>query len=521
MCVSCSASTLDEMVRDYDRARQAGADLVELRIDMLLPAELDRIETLAEWLVEHASTLVLTCRPSEQGGQFEGDVRTRFSVLARVAAHGAQFVDVEYTDYTRSDDLRNLALNAIEHAGSPGAHLILSDHHTTGPHPGIDERLAAMTGSTCAMAKMVWLATAPLDNLHALDLQRHAGHRATVFCMGPDALPSRILGRKYGAALTYAALSTIETTAPGQPTAAELLETYNWRAINAETAVYGLIGHPVGHSLSPAVHNAAFAAEGLDAVYVPWRVPPGRAAFIDFAQGIVQRPWLDIRGFSITAPHKQHAFELIAPHASDDIRALGAVNTLRLDGEHVRGDNTDQPAAMAWLAEGLGCSPTDLGALRFAVLGAGGLARTIGTALAGTGAELTIHNRTPEHARTLAESLGCNAAALNPLEAPQADVIVNCTPAGTWPDIYSSPLEAEGIPEGAVVFDAVYCPRRTRLLDLAEERGCAIHDGLTFFLKQAARQFTIWTGRLAPIEIMRRAAERTLDRRTSTAHGVS
>jgi 3-dehydroquinate dehydratase/shikimate dehydrogenase len=394
---------------------------------------------------------------------------------------------------------------------------------------GRSEQISRSMPQPGGAAKLVWHAADARDNIAALELQyqaRAAGHAASVFCMGDDGLCSRVLGRKFGAALTFAALARARQTAPGQPTLDELLGLYRWRNIDQHTSVYGVIGDPVAHSFSPAVHNAAFAALGLNAVYVPLRVPA--AAFREFIEAVRARPWLDFRGFSVTAPHKECAFQLVpAANLEAEAQRLGAVNTLliepaaaadaaggaqpRTDGRpppDLRGANTDAPAALAWLQEGLGCSAHDLRDRRCAVLGSGGLARTVAAVLSGCGARVSIHGRTPARTQALAREFSCDAA---PLGAPiAADVIIHCTPAGTWPEREGLPVDPANLPAGAVVFDAVYNPQRTMLLQAAAQRGCRTIGGLDLFTEQAALQFERWTSQQAPRGVMRAAALQAL-----------
>jgi shikimate dehydrogenase len=256
----------------------------------------------------------------------------------------------------------------------------------------------------------------------------------------------------------------------------------------------GVLGWPVDHSRSPAMHNAALAATGLDREYAYERVAVAPDAL---ARTMAELPATGFAGVNVTIPHKEEALAL-ATDASADARAIGAANTLTFgpDGA-VRADNTDAPGLLDALGE-----PVPRTAL---VLGAGGSARAVAYALRGAGAAVAVWNRTPERARRLAAELGVAA-----VDAPtRAEVLVNCTsvglhdPAATFKEL---PLTSDELGHYACVVDLVYRAGGTELLRQAERRGCRCVDGLEILVRQGARSFEIWTGRTAPLDAMRRAA---------------
>jgi shikimate dehydrogenase len=256
----------------------------------------------------------------------------------------------------------------------------------------------------------------------------------------------------------------------------------------------GVLGWPVDHSRSPAMQNAALAAAGLDGAYAYERVavPPG-----ELAATLARLAAAGFHGVNVTIPHKEEALAL-ATDASPAARAIGAANTLTFGPDDaVRADNTDAPGLLDALGE-----PVPRTAL---VLGAGGSARAVAYALRGAGAAVAVWNRTPERARRLATELG--VAAVN---APtRAEVLVNCTsvglhdPAATFKEL---PLTADQLGHYACVVDLVYRAGGTELLHQAERRGCRCVDGLEILVRQGARSFEIWTGRSAPLDVMRQAA---------------
>ncbi|HEY2638136.1 MAG TPA: shikimate dehydrogenase [Solirubrobacteraceae bacterium] len=256
----------------------------------------------------------------------------------------------------------------------------------------------------------------------------------------------------------------------------------------------GVLGWPVAHSRSPAMHNAALAELGLDDwTYQLLPVPPEL-----FAETVRALPELGFRGVNVTIPHKEAALA-VADEATERAQAVGAANTLTFAGERILADNTDAPGVIAALPE----PPTDRRAL---VLGAGGSARGVVWALRDAGAvEVLVWNRTPARAEQLARELGARAVA----RAEPADLLVNCTAAGldSGDDPFKHlPLSADDLPGYSCVMDLVYGPRDTALIAAARRRGVTVVDGLEVLVRQGALSFARWTGRPAPVDAMRTAA---------------
>lgn len=259
--------------------------------------------------------------------------------------------------------------------------------------------------------------------------------------------------------------------------------------MNGATQVYGIIGNPVSHSLSPAMHNAAFAAMGLNSVYVPFPVT-------DVAAALTGLKALGVRGVSVTIPHKQavlaHLDEL------DPVAArIGAVNTLVFNDNKVKGYNTD------WLGANRALAPhLELAGATVLLLGAGGSARAIGFGLLEAGAAVLIASRSPEPGRALAAQLGCPWHPLADVAQLRADAVVNATSVGMGTMATSSLVPAVALAHFPVVMDIVYAPLSTRLLAEAEAAGCRTIDGLQMLLHQGAAQFELWTGGPAPLSVM-------------------
>ncbi len=480
------------MRAQMEAAGRAGADAVECRLDSLPhPVGDDDLEAL---LADAPLPVIATDRPRREGGAYEGDESERLDTLRRTAAAGVQIVDVEadVPDHDRPDAPRT----------------IVSLHDFTGPPADLDERFAGLLARPADIAKIAFAAAGPEDALRCFDLlrtARRAGRDALVLAMGEHGVLSRIAAGKFGAFGTFASLESGAESAPGQPTLAEMLSLYRFRSVGPDTQLFGVIGCPVAHSMSPAIHNAAFEAAGVDGLYVPLRIEPGADNFRRFLDAVRERPWTDWRGLSVTIPHKENALAWVGADRCDELAVrIGAVNTITSEPDGtLRGDNTDYAAAMDALCDAMDISREELSGRAVAVLGAGGAARAIVAALAHYGAETTVYNRTLSRAEALAGEFGAKAAPLDAAARTDAGIVINCTPIGMHPHTDASPLGS--IPDPVeVVFDTIYNPVETRLLRLAEEAGCRTVSGLEMFVNQGVAQFERWTNVAAPRDVMRR-----------------
>jgi shikimate dehydrogenase len=264
--------------------------------------------------------------------------------------------------------------------------------------------------------------------------------------------------------------------------------------------VFGLVGRPVGHSVSPAMHNAAFDATLVDAVYVPF-------AARDVADFKIFAEALGVAGASITTPFKP-AILREADQADEPARQCGAANTLLIDDGRWVARNADIDGFLRPLdARGI-----ELRGARCAVLGTGGAARAVVVALTERGARVTVYGRREDGAREVAGlGQGCAARVGHPRPGT-FDLLVNATPVGMWPEVDASAVEPSVLSEGGIVYDLVYNPEKTVLLRQAEAAGCAVIPGLEMLIAQAGRQFEWWTGIQAPREVMRAAAVERLKR---------
>jgi 3-dehydroquinate dehydratase/shikimate dehydrogenase len=322
--------------------------------------------------------------------------------------------------------------------------------------------------------------------------------------MGEVGLPARLLALREGSQLAYAPLAA--ATAPGQVSLQEMKHLYRAHALNRQTKVFGVIGDPIAHSLSPLLHNTAFVARKINAVYLPFLVRNLR----DFLKSA---PDFNLQGFSVTLPHKQ----TILGHLQDcDALSadIGAVNTVvvRRDGS-LYGCNTDYIGVLRALKRKLVLPKS-----RVLILGAGGAARAAAFALAREGAGVYICARRENAARELARAVDGEVVPRRTLRAQSFDAILNATPIGMYPHSAISPL-APGELHCRIVMDLIYRPEQTKLLKLAARKRITTVSGVEMFLAQGIAQWELWMERSAPEKAMRRAvltALREEERRRSS-----
>jgi 3-dehydroquinate dehydratase/shikimate dehydrogenase len=406
--------------------------------------------------------------------------------------------------------------------------LIISAHDTIGRPERLNNILLEMADVPAAVNKIAYLARNLRDNLEIFDLLRSRLRPTIAICMGEAGLISRVLAPKFGATLTFASLETSQATAPGQPTIRDLKHLYRWDAIRPETKVYGVVAHPVHHSMSPAIHNAAFDRMQYDGVYLPLLVEPSYESFKAFLEMALASPGFDLSGLSITIPHKENALRYLLDKRADVeplAVEIGAVNTIvisRRDGPEgpftLAGLNTDYAAILDSITHAMGIPRPSLAGLKVAILGAGGTGRAAVAALSSYGCEVTIFNRTRARADELAQEFGAAkgkpviAADWDSLGAAECDILINTTSVGMSPSIDQSPLDGHEklLHRVRLVFDAVYNPMQTRLLTSAQAAQVTTVSGVDMFVRQAAAQFLAWTSLGAPVDVMRREVETRL-----------
>ncbi|MCI0363336.1 MAG: type I 3-dehydroquinate dehydratase [Phycisphaerales bacterium] len=539
IAVSIAVHGADEVDSAIERAAAAvrgGAKLVEWRIDGL--AEEDDALAAASQLVRRSpAPCIVTCRPVWEGGEYTGDEQKRMSLLEGLCAGDdrPRYVDVELAAYQRSMNMRQKVQLAVKHPAQPrdlDTSLILSSHDFQGRPADLIRRVEAMTNEpACAVVKIAWTARSLRDNLEAFDLLAERRKPMIALCMGPFGLMSRVLAPKFGGLLTFATDHPTEVTAPGQPTIEDLRGLYRFDRISPSTRVYGVIGWPVEHSKSPAIHNAGFEAVGHDGAYLPMPVPGGPTEYEHFKATVgamIDHPRLNLRGASVTIPHKENLLRFVRERGGRIdplVERIGAANTLVVGSAGaLECLNTDSAAAVASLLHGMSIDNKQLPGKRIAVIGAGGVARAVVAGLSDLGATVVVFNRTAERAERLAAdfnqrwtSIGAPAKVVvgksDSLACGCFDVFINCTSIGMagGPAPDESPLPDDvPLDDRVTVFDTVYAPAgrvggRSPLIQEAAARGAKVITGVDMFIRQAAMQFEKWTGKPAPMEILRQS----------------
>jgi len=488
LCVTVTAATTAELRRRRDEVRDA--DLIELRLDTVSDPDVTGA------LAGRRCPVIVTCRPTWEGGYFTGSEEMRKGVLADAIAQGAEYVDIEWR--ANFDDLIS---------SRRGRNIVLSSHDFDGIPSDLAPRLQAMRATGAEVVKLAAKTARLSDCVPLLEIGAQGGRDGglVVIGMGEHGLATRVLASRFGSMWTYAgALEEI-----GQLDAFTLLHDFRFRSLGKATEIYGLVAGTVSHSVSMAMHNAAFRASQRDAVYLPFPSPTADD-FVTFGRA------LGIKGASVTIPHKVSLFERM-----DDIdpvhavaRRIGAINTIRVndDGKWI-GGNTDvsgflDPLRARVAPEGL----------RVAVLGAGGAARAVVVALSSSGSVVTVHARDRAKAQAVA---GVASAQIGPWPpAPGSwDLLVNCTPIGMHPRVDETPVPRNQL-TGRCVYDLVYNPSETRLLREAAAQGCETIGGLDMLVAQAHEQFHMWTGTRPPSGVMRDAALKRLAEFVSDEHYV-
>jgi 3-dehydroquinate dehydratase/shikimate dehydrogenase len=340
-----------------------------------------------------------------------------------------------------------------------------------------------------------------------LEQARKDGREMIAVAMGTAGVPTRVLGPSRGAFLTYGALNVGDATAPGQITASELRHLYRIDKITAQTQVVGLVGLPVAQSVSPQMHNAAFAFLNVDALYMPFEVHD-LAAFMKRMTHPRSREldW-NLRGLSITAPYKSQIIEWL-DWIDLPAKEVGAINTIVIENGMLRGYNTDVIGFIKPLMQKFG----NLREARCALIGAGGAAKAVLSGLRQHGSNTTVFARDVKKAAPLADKFGARLENLSNAQLKEFDVIINTTPLGMrGPFQEETPLRCDQIRGARLAYDLVYNPGETRFLREAREAGCETLGGLGMFLAQADEQFRLWTGLEPPQHVMRDAAVEALE----------
>jgi len=492
VCAVITEETVEAARAAIRRAADV-ADLIELRLDYLQDFDFGDLNTLISLIEDKPLPVIITCRSLAEGGRSHVDDLVRIRLLVEGARQTANYCDIEAAHYQQASAL------------SPDLSRLIVSYHNFDNTPGdLDGIYDRVTDLPAAVHKIVTRANAITDTLalfNLLERARNDGKQLIAIAMGQAGVITRVLGPSRGSFLTYGSLSSGKESAEGQLTCEELIDVYRIRRLSRDTWITGIIGSPVGHSASPAMHNRAFAVLGLDAVYLPFEVQD-LATFINRMVRLDTREldW-DLRGLSVTIPHKREIMPLL-DEVSETAGRIGAVNTVVVDDRRLIGYNTDVQGAMeplerACVLDGESCG----------VIGAGGAARAVIHGLLERGARVTVFARDTDAAQSLSKAFGVVVAAIEAFPSSNVRVIINTTPVGMLGHSNgSSPVRAEALRGRLIVYDLVYNPLDTQLLVDARAAGCRTVSGLEMLVAQAALQFELWTGAKPPITEMHEAA---------------
>ena len=452
------------------------ADWIELRVDCFD----EQLADLSALISDISTPVIVTFRPAEQGGYRKLTREEREAFWKTQAPRGeGVWWDVE------ADIAPQVA---------PGWSRTIVSHHDFDRIPADLERIYNQLAQTPArVLKLAVQAHDITDCIRIFQLierARSEGREIIAIAMGNAGIATRILGPSRGSFLTYGALDEESATAPGQLNARSLRSVYHVDTIDEETMICGLVGMPVMHSVSPHMHNAAFVSEGINGVYLPFEVKDIDTFFKRMVHPSTREFDWNLRGLSITAPHKEtviNCIDWIHPEAKE----IGAVNTIIVEKDHLRGYNTDGGGFIHPLRRLITPSVD----LEVAIIGAGGAARAAIWEMKRLGMKITLFARHPAKAQPLAEFFNIECKSLASASFSSYALVVNATPLGSGQYVNQTPATRDQLKGARIAFDMVYNPIDTKFLQEARIAGCETVRGLEMLVGQARMQFELWTER--------------------------
>jgi len=494
VCLALASDDADEMVQTAESMARDNP-FVEFRLDYVKQPS-SALPKIRRFLETHQYvTAIATCRRVPNGGKFKGSLAAQLEILSKSAAAGCQLVDLELQSAAAC---KPDAISRLRHRAA----LILSSHDFRATR-NLAQTLEKMLKISADFYKIVTTATTLSDNVAMMKfVQTESDKHALVgLCMGEQGIISRVLGVRAGSVFTFASVSDNQKTAPGQVSAQQLRSTYRIEQVDAATRIYGVAGDPIDHSLSPVIMNTALRRENVNGVYLALHAKTLKD-LIHCAREI------PLHGLSITMPYKQ-AILAYLDNTDTHTSKIGACNTVvRGQDGKLYGFNTDAAGIVRPLEQRI-----TLDGSKVLVLGAGGAARAAVFGLRERGAEVWILNRSATPAQKLARQAKARTIKRPDLAKVAFDVIINATPVGMG-NTRDCPLKDSEI-QAKIVFDMVYDPVETRLLQIARAKGIHVIPGIEMFVHQAARQFEIWTGKPAPADEMLRSVTIALQERAA------
>ena len=505
ICVPITAMSNKEALRDIKRSCLI-ADAIELRMDLIADGNLPELISAVRNSF-HPVKIIVTCRKKEEAApetesshiraETKDQKNKKMAMFKDAIKLGADFIDIELSEGSAA--IKELISCCEELSGSTK---IIVSHHNFKRTPSLT-RLKEIFNQCRelkpAVVKIVTYAVKTEDNLQIIGLIPYAKKRhqeIIALCMGNAGRISRIVAPFLGNFLSFAALEQEAQSAPGQLTAGamrkinELVNSNESKRKPPSSFVGGsqlrnyiLLGNPVGHSLSPLMHNAALADLGIEGRYNAFCVSDLAAA----VQGI---RGMDICGASVTIPFKSAVMEYLDDVSADALR-IGAVNTIINGNGLLMGTNTDWLGLVVTLRK----AAVTIKGKKFVIIGAGGTARAAAYGIAKEGGLPVIVNRTEEKGKLLARTFECPFYTLGEIGKIEADCLINTTPVGMYPHIDKSPVDSTVLTGYKYVVDVIYNPCKTKLLQDAEKQGCHVLPGLDMFVHQGAEQIKLWTGK--------------------------
>lgn len=518
ICIPIAEATHQEALQAIERCAQT-VDAVELRMDVIADGDLAELISAGR-RASSRMKIIVTCRRKEEslmaptGNQAnrkkEISKAAKMKLLRQAVVLGADFIDIELAAGEKA--IREI--QSFRRKQKSLTRMIVSWHDIskTPSLAKLKEVFQACVKTGADLVKIVPYARKTSDNLKVLGLITYAkeqGRDIIAMCMGEEGKISRAMALPWGSALGFAVLPGGKKSAPGQLTVSAMMEFRRQLRSNQHSVQpwflppgapnFVLLGNPVRQSLSPLMHNKALEAMQIDGHYSAFCVG-------DLAAAMAGIRGMNIRGASVTIPFKKAVMDYLDEIDADAV-ALGAVNTVVNDRGRLAGYNTDWLGLMQALKNKM-----SIAGKTFVIIGAGGTARAAAYGIKKESGRPIIVNRTPEKGRALAARFHCPFYPLADIGKIKAHCLINTTSVGMYPQIHRSPVAAEILANYPIVVDVIYNPSKTKLLRDAEAKGCKIVSGLEMFVYQGAAQLKLWTGREAPLQLMKKTVRERLEK---------
>ena len=482
ICLTLTEKNIEKSLIQYQKNKDL-IDMVELRVDMLEgPIPIDSVIRFPELCDK---PVILTCRKVKDGGNFSQGERTRYNLLRKLIEGKFSYIDLE------EDMGRNELETCVKQKGID----IIRSFHDFNCVPGDLFKRMHKISQQGEIPKAAVTPKSFTDVVRIFEGEKELRDidKKILLGMGEYGVPTRILYKLTGSFLSFCSAPGSFQGAPGHLSPELMKNLYKADTISNETAIYGIIGNPVMHTASPAIHNPGFHKLGINAVYVPFMVDSVRS-FFSFSEK------MGIKGFSVTVPHKQSVLPYLGI-ISNEVKQIGSCNTVVQTKKLWKGINTDYYGFLHPIQEDL-----ETGNIKKAlVIGAGGAARSVVWALRNYGCSVLIVNRTLDSAVKLAVKTGSSAIekselAVISMEDSQnrPDLVVQTTSVGMEPNAGKDPAEEYTFSGDEIVYDLVYKPRMTRLINRASQAGCRIVYGYEMLYAQGLLQFKTFTGKEYP-----------------------